>query len=95
MIYKLKFTPISNKEWKDIDNSIKIQFQKKLRERIKNPRVLKDKLNGYDNIYKIKLRSSGFGLAYEVKDQQIIILVLSVVKRENNKIYNNLKERLE
>ena len=95
MIYKLKFTPISNKEWKDIDNSIKIQFQKKLRERIKNPRVLKDKLSGYDNIYKIKLRSSGFGLAYEVKNQQIIILVLSVVKRENNKIYNNLKERLE
>lgn len=95
MIYKLKFTPISNKEWKDIDNSIKIEFQKKLRERIKNPRVLKDKLSGYDNIYKIKLRSSGFGLAYEVKNQQIIILVLSVVKRENNKIYNNLKERLE
>jgi len=45
-------------------------------------------------IYKIKLRSSGFRLAYEIKDNEILILVLSVGKREKNKIYNDLENRI-
>lgn len=95
MIYKLKFTKISQKEWKKLDSTIKSLFQKKLKERLDNPRVNKDKLSGYNNIYKIKLRSSGFRLAYEVKDEEIIVLVLSVGKRENNSIYNHLKSRMQ
>lgn len=94
MIYKIKFTPISDKEWKKIDSSLRLQFKKKLEKVIQNPRIPKNKLSGYENIYKIKLRSAGFRLAYEVKDKEIIILVLSVGKRENNKIYENLESRL-
>ena len=94
MIYKLKFTKESNKEWEKLNSTIRIQFQKKLKERLTNPKIIKDKLSGYNNIYKIKLRGSGFRLAYEVKDEQIIVLVLSVGKRENNKIYDNLKDRV-
>ena len=93
ILYKLVFTKQSNKEFQKLNYSIKLQFQKKLRERLSNPRVSKDKLSGYGNIYKIKLRSSGFRLVYEVKDNQIIILVLSVGKRENNIVYNNLENR--
>jgi len=93
MIYKIKFIPISYKEWEKIDYSIKMQFKKKLEKIIQNPRVPKNKLNGYKNIYKIKLKNSGFRLAYEVKDEEIIVLVLSAGKRENNDIYNNLKDR--
>lgn len=48
----------------------------------------------YNDIYKIKLRTSEFRLAYEVKDEEIVVLVLSVEKREDNSIYNNLKERV-
>ena len=94
MTYKLKFTDISNKEYKKLNSTIQEQFKKKLKERLENPRVQKDKLSGYSNIYKIKLRSSGFRLAYEVKDEQIIVLVLTVAKRENNKVYENLKDRI-
>jgi mRNA interferase RelE/StbE len=94
MIYKIKFTPISNKEWKNIDSSIKEQFKKKLEKIILNPRILKNKLSGYSNIYKIKLRSSGYRLAYEVKDDEIVVLVLSVGKREDNSVYKNLKNRV-
>ncbi len=94
MTYKLKFTPISNKEWKKLNSTIQNQFKKKIKERLENPRVQKDKLSGYNNIYKIKLRSSGFRLAYEVKDEQIVVLVLSVGKRENNNVYNDLKDRI-
>ncbi len=94
MTYKLKFTDISNKEYKKLNSTIQEQFKKKLKERLKNPRVQKDKLSGYENVYKIKLRSSGFRLAYEVKDEQILVLVLTVAKRENNKVYENLKDRI-
>jgi len=93
MIYYLDFKTKAFKEWKRLDSSLKVQFQKKLRERQENPKVKKDKLSGYNNIYKIKLRSSGFRLVYEVKEEAIVILVLGVGKRENNKVYENLEER--
>ena len=93
MSYFLDFHPKALKEWKNLNQSLKIQFHKKLKERLKNPRVPKDKLSGYENVYKIKLRTVGYRLAYEVKDEEIIVLVLSVGKRENDKIYKNLKDR--
>jgi mRNA interferase RelE/StbE len=89
-----EFTPVSNKEWKKIDSSIRIQFRKKLEKVALNPRILKNKLNGYENIYKVKLEKSGFRIAYEVKDEEIVLLVISVGKRENNKIYKNLTDRI-
>ncbi len=94
MIYYLDFHPKALKEWKKLNQSIKIQFQKKLKERLETPKVLKDKLSGYDNVYKIKLRNIGYRLAYEVKDKEIVIYVISIGKRENNKAYDNLKDRI-
>ena len=94
MNYFLDFHPKALKEWKNLNQSIKLQFHKKLKARLENPRVQKDKLSGYANIYKIKLRSSGFRLAYEVKDNEIVVYVVSVGKRENNKVYDNLKDRV-
>ena len=91
MTYKLKFTKQSQKAWAKLNQTVVTQFKEKLKERLDNPKVPKDKLGGYENIYKIKLRSSGFRLAYEVKDEEIIVLVLSVGKRENNQVYNALR----
>jgi len=95
MSYKLYFIKKSKKEWDKLNHTIKEQFKKKLLKRLEEPIVLSDKLSGYENIYKIKLRSSGFRLAYEVKEDKIIIVVLAVGKRENNDIYNSLKGRLD
>lgn len=94
MTYNLEFKPQALKEWSKLASTIKEQFKKKLEERLENPKVEKDKLSGYENVYKIKLRSSGFRLAYEVKDLEIIVYVVSVGKRENNKVYENLKDRI-
>ena len=93
MSYSLEFKPKALKEWRKLNATVKSQFQKKLKERLENPKVPKDKLSGYENVYKIKLRNVGYRLAYEVKDEEIIVLVLSVGKRENNTIYNNLVNR--
>jgi len=95
MKYKLYFLKKSKKEWNKLNSTIREQFKKKLEKRLEEPIVPNDKLSGYENIYKIKLRSSGFRLAYEVRDDKIIIVVLAVGKRENNDIYNSLNGRLD
>ena len=95
MTYRLKLTKHSNKEWKKLSPNIKEQFKKKLKERLENPKVLKDKLSGFENVYKIKLRTVGYRLAYEVKDKEIVVYVVSVGKRENNKVYDSLKDRID
>jgi len=76
MTYNLDFHPEALKEWDKLSSTIKAHFKKKLKERLKNPRVQKDKLSGYGDMYKIKLRSAGYRLAYEVQDEEIVVLVL-------------------
>lgn len=93
MIYKLKFLPLALKEWEKLGAPIKSQFKKKLAERLKNPRVPADKLSGYDSVYKIKLRSAGYRLAYEVVDDELIVYVLAIGKREKGRTYSALKRR--
>lgn len=90
MTYNLDFKPKALKEWKKIDYSVREQFKKKLKERLESPKIQSDKLSGYENVYKIKLRSSGFRLAYEVKDSEIVVLVLKVGKRD--KFYESLQK---
>jgi mRNA interferase RelE/StbE len=93
MTYRLKFLPKAWKEWNKIAPPIRAQFKKKIEERLINPRVAGDKLTGYENIYKIKLRTAGYRLAYEVFDSELVIYVLAIGKREKDKIYNKLKQR--
>ena len=93
MSYELEFLPSALKEWQKLDNSIKVQFKKKLSERLENPKVTKDKLRGYEDVYKNKLRDAGYRLAYQVKDSEIVVLVLVVGKRENNEVYEMLKDK--
>ena len=93
MNYKLKFLPTALKEWKKLDNSIKIQFKKKLTERLKKPHIASFKLSGFENHYKIKLRASGYRLVYEVIDSELFILVIAIGKRDRNRIYKKAKNR--
>jgi mRNA interferase RelE/StbE len=94
MSYKLSFHPKALKEFKQLDKFVAEQFKKKIAQRLEEPRVAKDKLSGFNDVYKIKLRTSGFRLAYKVEDENITIIVLVVGKRENNKVYNLLHTRV-
>lgn len=93
MNYELKFLPLALKEWKKLDNSIQTQFKKKLTERLVDPHVSSSQLSGFDNHYKIKLRSSGFRLVYEVDDGEIVIIVIAVGKKDRNLVYKKAMER--
>lgn len=94
MIYKLKFLPVALKEWEKLGGPIRSQFKKKLAERLENPKVQADKLRGYDSVYKIKLRSVGYRLVYEVVDGELVVYVIAVGKREKGRVYSVLKQRV-
>ncbi len=93
MSYSLEFKPKALKEWKKLDHSIKLQFHKKLKERLENPHVPHSKLSGFKSVYKIKLRSSGFRLVYEVIEEKVVVMVLTVGKREDGAVYRDLEKR--
>ena len=89
MNYELEFLPKALKEWQKLDQDIKNQFKKKLSKVLENPKIPSNKLRGFENVYKIKLKTSGYRLAYQVKESEIIVLVLKIGKRD--KFYDLLK----
>ncbi len=81
------------KEWNKLEGPVKRQLKKKLATRLEHPRVPADQLGGYDSVYKIKLRSAGYRLIYEVVDAESTIYVLAIGKREKSRVYRSLKDR--
>jgi mRNA interferase RelE/StbE len=49
-----------------------------------HPQALRSKLRGSTYRYKIKLSAAGFRLIDEVRDQQVLVLVLAAGKRDRN-----------
>ena len=93
MTYKLKFLPSAKIEWDKLDNSIKSQFKNKLKKCLENPHIPANRLSSFDCAYKIKLRSAGYRLVYEVDDLEVIVFVIAVAKRENNTVYDKARNR--
>lgn len=93
-MYRLKFLPSALREWKKLAAPIKEQLRRKLKERLENPRVSASRLYGFSDVYKIKLRSTGYRLVYEVNDSEITVLVIAVGKRDKGKVYSISKRRL-
>ena len=94
MTYKLDFKKSAWKEWQKLGSTLQQQFKKKLVERLQNPHVPASKLSGAENMYKIKLRQSGYRLVYQVKDDVIVVTVLAVGKRERSDVYLSAIKRL-
>jgi len=92
--YSLEFHELALKEWKKLDGSIKVQFQNALPKRLKTPHVPSARLRGdLQNTYKIKLRDVGYRLVYEVIDQQLVVMVIAIGKRDRNEAYQSAVKR--
>ncbi len=94
MTFRLKFHPNAKKEYDGLDNSIKEQFKKKLKKRLENPRVPKDEL-AWPNHYKIKLRTIGYRLVYEVIENEVVVYVIAVGKRDKGAAYDIAEKRIK
>lgn len=87
MSFELGFLEEALKEWRKLDGHTREQFKSKLTERLLAPRVPSAKLSGHPDRYKIKLRAIGYRLVYEVRDNELIVVVVAVGKRERNAVY--------
>lgn len=93
MRFELGFLDEALKEWKKLDNNTRDQLKKKLAERLINPRIPASKLSGQKDRYKIKLRNIGYRLVYEVRDTELIVVVIAIGKRERNAVYKSAEKR--
>lgn len=94
MTYNLEFDPRALKEWRKLGDTVRQQFKKKLIDILTNPRVEANRLSDLPDCYKIKLRSSGYRLVYQVNDNEITVFVVAVGKREKSKAYHDAEKRL-
>lgn len=93
MIYNLEFLEEAKKEWEKLNPTIRQQLKKKLIQILESPRIPKNQLSGSINRYKIKLRSIGYRLVYEVIDQEVVVLVVAVGRHDNNQVYKAADNR--
>jgi mRNA interferase RelE/StbE len=93
MTYELAFLDEALKEWRKLDNATRDQFKSKLAERLQNPEIPSARLHGAEDRYKIKLRNAGYRLVYQVKDRELMVLVVAVGKRERNEVYKAADRR--
>jgi mRNA interferase RelE/StbE len=92
----LKFVPDAWREWQALDGSIKQLLKPLLTKRLQPPHVpgslLHRELAG---CYKIKLLKHGYRLVYLVEDDVLVVLVLSVGKREDSEAYMTAAKRIK
>ena len=92
MIYELAIHPEAEREWSKLDESVKKRFKQKLqKERLAQPRVAKDALHGLPDLYKIKITTPQFRLAYHVNDYTGLLTILAVSSRDD--VYALLQSR--
>ena len=94
MTYSLEFDARALKEWHKLGDTVRAQFKKKLAAVLLEPRNEANRLRSLQDCYKIKLRSSGYRLVYQVIDQEVVVFVVAVDKREREQVYRKASERL-
>jgi mRNA interferase RelE/StbE len=95
MTYSLEFDQRALKEWHKLGDTIRQQFKKKLAEILESPRIEANRLRELPDCYKIKLQSAGYRLIYQVIDQEIVVLIVAIDKRENEAAYRKASDRLK
>ncbi|EAW6534007.1 type II toxin-antitoxin system RelE/ParE family toxin [Salmonella enterica] len=94
MTYELEFDPRALKEWQKLGETVKKQFRKKLVDVLSNPRVESARLRELPDCYKIKLKTSGYRLVYQVQDDVVLAVVIAIGKREKSAVYRQADKRL-
>lgn len=90
MTYRLTFSARARKQWNKLDSALRAQFQTVLARRVEEPHVPSARLKGRwaGPRYKIKLKSPGYRLVYEVHDDRVLILVIAIGRRDS--IYDEI-----
>lgn len=94
MRFELACVTDALKEWERLDRPIREQFKTKLAERLESPRVPSAKPSGHKDRHKVRPRSAGYRLVYEVHDKQVVVVVVAVGRRDRNAVYRAAAARV-
>ncbi|MBC3206711.1 type II toxin-antitoxin system RelE/ParE family toxin [Pseudomonas sp. SWRI111] len=94
MTYELEFDRRALKEWNKLGDTVRQQFKKKLAEVLENPRIEANRLRELPDCYTVKLNSAGYRLIYQVLDQEVLVFVVAIGKREREAAYEVAQDRL-
>ncbi|MFT5219136.1 MAG: mRNA interferase RelE/StbE [Planctomycetota bacterium] len=92
MTYNLKFHPVALKEWNGLSSVDNHFFKKKFEQRLENPHVPASRLSGGYNLYKIKRMRPPLRLTYHVNNDHLIVIALSVGRRDSD-VYAEMIKR--
>jgi mRNA interferase RelE/StbE len=90
---ELRFRTEALKEWRTLGETASLQFKKKLIAVLEAPELLSARLSGSHTRCKIKLHSSGFRLVYEVRNRELVVVVVAIGKRDRNDAYRKADQR--
>lgn len=93
MTYELAFVESALKEWRKLTPQIREQFKARLRERLDHPHIVSARLPGLPDCYKIKLRTVGYRLVYQVDDKTVLVTVVAVGRRDKGLVYLSAGKR--
>ena len=94
MSYELAFTEEAKSEWDKLDNTVRSQFKKKLQSVLEEPHIPANALRSMSGCYKIKLRTVGYRLVYQVDDEIVLVEVITVGRRDS-RIYEKAAKLLK
>ena len=95
MTYSLAFVESALKEWRKLAPQLRAQFKDKLSERLESPHVASARLHGLPDCYKLKLRSAGYRLVYQVDDKIVVVTVIAVGRRDKGLVYLAANKRIK
>jgi mRNA interferase RelE/StbE len=89
-MFRIEFTEGAEKEFEKLDGSVRFQVLRALAKRAANPLVPSARLSGTNGAYfKIKFRDAGLRLIYRVYEEEVLVLVVTIGRREDGKVYKN------
>ena len=97
-MYNFKFHPDAKKELKKLNNAVQILFTKKLKQIINSPEIGLDlgnknnlNLSGFKKVY---FNNRKHRIVYEIIENEILIHVIAVGKREEMAVYKKANSRV-
>jgi len=98
-MYNLSFHKLVNWDLAKLGQSVKIKVFKKLNQIIKNPEIWKDLWNRWwlDLAWykKVYVDNKKIRIVYKIIDDKIEVLVITIWKREDKKVYKEAFRRIK
>ena len=97
-MYSYKFHPEAEKELKKLNRSVQILFTKTLKKILKSPELGLDlgHKNNFDltGLKKIYFDHKRYRIVYKIEDDEVLIYLIAIGKREKMDVYKKASERV-